>query len=179
MPGINLSHASEQSVELKKYDSFGRGALSIALILIFSVAAWGGIVYYEKKLTAEIGTISDKIAEKQGAFSSADVDGVADFKFRIDILKAELSEERVSPARLLGSIEELLLPGIRLSSYSFSSNEAGRTVSLIGEADSLGTVAKQMVIIKRMPGFSSVLVDSLSREENGTFKVGISMVILP
>ncbi len=174
MPGINLSHSAEQANELRGRNSFGRGAVSIVVILLLSIAAWGGISFYEKKLMAEVDGIASEVAAKRGAFSGADVDDVADFQFRLEILKNGL-KERVSPAGMLGSVEGLLLPGIRLTEYSFDAKE--KTVSLTGEADALGTVAKQLVLIKRMPEFAGLSVDSLSREESGIFEFGLSIAL--
>lgn len=172
MPGMNLSRSAEQSTELKKYRSFGRGAVSIVAMLLLMVAVWFGITSYEKKLVAEVAAITSDIAEKQGGFSGSDVDDVADFQFRLEILKEGL-ENRVSPAGMLGSIEGILLPGIRLTEYAFDAKE--KTVSLTGEADALGTVAKQMVLIKRIPEFSELSVDSLSRDDEGTFQFSLSI----
>ncbi len=175
MPGINLSHSSvEQAAELKKYDSFGRGAVTIVAILLLVLAAWGGVVFYGKKLSAEMDGIVAEIATKRGAFSGADVDDVADFQFRLEVLKAGL-KERVSPAGMLNSIEELLLPAVALTGYSFDAKE--KEISLAGEADALGTIAKQMVLLKRTSGFSGITVNSLSREDSGRFKFDLSVAV--
>jgi len=177
MPGINLSRSAEQATELRGRNAFGRGAVSIVVILLLSIAVWGGVSFYEKKLVAEVDSIASEIVTKRGVFSGTDVDDVADFQFRLEILKDGL-RDRVSPAGMLGSIEELLLPGIRLTEYSFDAEK--KTVSLIGEADALGTVAKQLVLIKRMPAFSGLSVDSLTRsEESGIFEFGLSIELFP
>lgn len=174
MAGINLSHSAEQASELKQHSVFGRGAIIIVVILLLTLAAWGGISFYEKKLVAEVDGIASEIASKRGAFFGADVDDVADFQFRLDILKAGMND-RVSPAGMLGSVEELLLPGIRLTEYSFDA--AKKEVVLDGDADTLGTIAKQMVLIKRMPGFSNLSVKSLSRADDGKFEFGFSVLL--
>lgn len=174
MPGINLSRSAEQAAELKKYDSFGRGAISILVILALTLAAWGGIAYYERQLSAEIGGIVSEISAKRGVFSGVDVDDVADFQFRLEILKAGLKEQ-VSPAGMLGSVEGLLLPGVVLEKYSFDAEK--KTVSLSGEADALGTIARQMVLMKRMPGFSGLSMNSLSREDGGMFTFDLSIAL--
>lgn len=172
MPGINLSRSAEQATELKKYNSFGRGAISIIIVLVLVVAAWIGIVSYEKKLVAEVEGIASDIAAKRGAFSGSDVDDVADLQFRLEILKAGL-QERVSPASMLGSMEGLLLPGIVLSEYSFDA--LTRVISVSGKADTLGIIAKQMVLIKRVPEFSGLSVDTLSRNGDGKFDFSFSI----
>lgn len=172
MPGINLSRSAEQATELKKYNSFGRGAVSIIVVLILVIAAWIGISSYEKKLVAEVDRIASDVATKRGAFSSSDVDDVADLHFRLEALKAGL-KERVSPASMLGSIEGLLLPGIVLSEYAFDAE--AKTVSVSGRADTLGMIAKQMVLIKRVPEFAGLSVEALSREEDGKFEFTFSV----
>jgi hypothetical protein len=172
MPGINLSRSAEQATELKKYNSFGRGAVSILIVLILVIAAWIGIVSYEKKLVAEIDGIASDIAAKRGSFSSSDVDDVTDFQFRLEILRAGL-RERVSPASMLGSIEGLLLPGIVLSKYSFDAST--RIISISGKADTLGIIAKQMVLAKRVPELAGLSVDELSSDKDGKFSFSFSI----
>ncbi len=175
MPGINLSRSAEQATELKKYNSFGRGAVSIIIVLILVIAAWIGIASYEKRLVAEVEAIASDAATKRGAFSGSDVDDVADLQFRLEILKAGL-RERVSPAAMLGSIEGLLLPGIVLSEYSFDAPK--RMITVSGKADALGTIARQMVLVKRVPEFSGLSVDTLSRDEDGKFEFSFSIELL-
>jgi hypothetical protein len=174
MPGINLSRSAEQSAELKKYDSFGRGAISILAILALTLVAWGGIAYYERNLSAEIDGIVSEISEKRGVFSSIDVDDVADFQFRLEILKTGLKEQ-ISPAGMLGSVEGLLLPGVVLGKYAFDAEK--KAISLSGKADALGTIARQMVLMKRIPGFSGLSMNSLSREEGGAFEFDLSIAL--
>jgi hypothetical protein len=175
MPGINLSRSAEQATELKKHDSFGRGAVSVVIVLVLALAAWGGVSYYGKKLSAEIDGVTSEIDSKKGVFSSADIDDVADFHFRLEIVKAGLGG-RISPAGMLGSVEELILPGVRLTEYSFDAT--AKEIVFAGEADTLGTIAKQMVIVKRIPQFSGLSVDSISRTEDGKFEFGFSISLV-
>jgi hypothetical protein len=174
MPGINLSHSAEQASELKRSHSFGRGAVSVIGIFALALAVWGGVSFYEKKLVAEVDAVAAEIVSKKGAFSGADVDDVADFQFRLEILESELNG-LVVPASMLGSIEGLLLPGVVLTEYAFDA--ATKSITLIGKTDSFGTIARQMVLIKRMPDFSGLSVKSLSRDKDGVIRFDFSVAL--
>lgn len=172
MPGLNLSQVSEQKTVIEKHPIFGKGLIAIVVVLLLSLAAWRGLVFWEERVTGEITAIEKETARIRADFEGEQADRVADFQFRLDIIGKSF-QDRVRPADMLRSLEALVLPGVDLSEYSFDSKD--RTIAIAGEADSFLTAAQQMAILKRTPGFASLSVESLEREENG--KVGFNFSI--
>lgn len=161
MPGINLSRSTEQA-SIKEQHSFGRGAISIIGVLLLLLAAWFGTDFYGRQLSSEIDAIDREISSKRNVFSGADVDDVADIQFRINILESALKRP-IPPIVTLRAVETLLLPGIKLTKYAFDAEL--NTVSFSGEADTLGVLAKQMVLVKRIPDFSELSVNTIGQKE--------------
>lgn len=163
MPGINLSQ-SAQKKEIEKYDSFGKGMYFTVGVLIFIVAIWVGLVFYEKKLVGSIVTIQGAINENRQYFSGNDLNDVADFQYRLDLISKNL-DEQIYPSDMLRSLESVILPAVVLSQYEFDAKTS--SVAIKGSADSFRSVVQQMVLMKRLPNFQSLSVKNVSHANSG------------
>ncbi len=172
MPGINLSQTAQQKTGIRKHAIFGKGLIAIIIVLLLAVAAWRGLAFWEQRIDGEIAAIEAETAKVRAGFGGEQADKVADFQFRLDTI-GESFGDKVYPADMLRSLEGLMLSGVDLSEYSFDANK--RTISIAGQVDSFLIIAQQMAILKRTPGFASLSVDSLEREETG--KIGFRFSI--
>lgn len=163
MPGINLSQ-SAQKKEVEKYNTFGRGLASVVGVLGLALAVWGGLVFYEKRLSEEVANIQSTIEENRRHLSGDEVNKVADFQNRLDLIAKNLDGQTL-PAEMLRSMEGVILPGIVLTRYEFDSDAS--SLSVDGSADSFRTVAQQMVLMKRLPDFQSLSVKNVTRADAG------------
>lgn len=172
MPGINLSQTAQQKTGIRKHAIFGKGLITIIIVLLLAVAAWRGLVFWEQRIDGEIAAIEAETAKIRASFEENQADKAADFQFRLDIIGKSFAG-KVYPADMLRSLESLMLAGIDLSEYGFDAKK--RSISIAGQSDSFLTVAQQMAILKRTPGFASLSVESLEREETG--EIGFSFSI--
>lgn len=172
MPGINLSQTAQQKTDVRKHVIFGKGLIAITIVLLLAVAAWRGLVFWEQRIDGEIAVIDAETGKIRADFKGEQADKVADFQFRLDIIDRSFAG-KIYPADMLRSLESLMIAGIDLSDYSFDAKK--RSVSIAGQADSFLAAAQQMAILKRTPGFASLSVDSLDREETG--KIGFRFSI--
>lgn len=176
MPGLNLSQTSQQKTIIEKHPIFGKGLIAITVVLLLSVAAWRGLVFWEQRIGGEIAAVETETARIRANFQGEQADRVADFQFRLDIIEKSL-RDKVRPADMLRSLETLILPGADLSEYVFDAKD--RSIAIAGEADSFLIVAQQMAILKRTPGFASLSVESLEREESGRIGFNFSINLSP
>lgn len=172
MPGINLSQTAQQKTGIRKHPILGKGLIAIVTVLLLALAAWRGLVFWEQRVDGEIAAIEAETAKVRASFEGEQANRVADFQYRLDIIDESFSG-KVYPADMLRSLEGLMLPGADLSEYAFDATKDA--VAIAGQADSFLIIAQQMAILKRTPGFASLSVDSLEREETG--KIGFRFAI--
>jgi hypothetical protein len=163
MPGMNLAQPSQQqkSVMGRK---IGRGFIFLIAVVTILLAIWGGLSYYDSRLSGEIGDLSARIVGNRQGMSQDKIDAVTDFQFRMDAVIAG-QKVVVDPERLLNLVEGNILPGVILSEYSFDA--ASRKIELKGEADSLRSVVQQLTVLKKMPEVGNLSVPSIERNDKG------------
>jgi len=162
---MNLAQASQQQQRKSSEGRhIGKGLFFLFSVLAGMLAIWGGLTYYESRLSGEIDDVSARIAEERQGMSQDKIDAVADFQFRMDGIAVGQSAS-ADPEKLLSSVESSVLPGILLSKYTF--NSTSRKIEMTGEAESFRTVVQQMTVLKKLPEVGTLSVLSLKRDGKG------------
>jgi Tfp pilus assembly protein PilN len=165
MAGVNLSQsmASQADKSAKRPFSVSSFPLSIILLLITFVG-WGGLRWYLYSLNQKITQLDETISASGNRLQGENIDRIADFDARSSLLGVS-STERVDPVVVLSKIETLIVPEIVLTKYEYNKQEK---MSLIaGETDNFRFVAEQIINLKSDSLFSQVVVDQISRSEEG------------
>jgi hypothetical protein len=73
--------------------------------------------------------------------------------------------ERVDPVTILSKVEALIVPEVVLTKYQYDKQEKMSLVA--GETDNFRYLAEQIINLKSDPIFSRVIVDQISRSQEG------------
>lgn len=167
MPGINLSQSAMQS-EQGHSEIHGihlsSQFIGSAVAVLFALAAWGGLTYYDGRLQSEIDVMTESINAKNSGFSGEDVDRVADFSLRTGLLDTNL-KGKIDPSALLISLQNVMFDSIVLSDYSY--DQKSGLITIGGNAESFRSLARQLVAFRKLPGFKSLSIGHTSREDDG------------
>lgn len=177
MPGINLSQSALKSkAEKKEKRASWTGTFVMSLFLVLVTAAWGGAYAYEQRLVSDISGIRQKIDELKKSVSSKEIDRIADFEFRTELI-GQSASNRTHPESIFPLIESNMIPEVTLTALSY--DEENRVVMLEGVANDFRGLVLQMTALKRVPDVSSLSVEDIGRDESGrvtfAFSMGISV----
>lgn len=164
MVNINLVAQQEESPkEVKKEKLLNKGLLGIIAIFVLTMAIYGGLVFFQKKLARDAETVRGDYRSRLAYFDESDAKEVVDFQNRISVVKGLWVGKTgvfkgVNMKEALGQIEKLIIPGdVYLSSLRY--DEKTNAISLVAVADNYNVVAKQILGFKKGEGseyFSSV-----------------------
>lgn len=172
MAGINLAQGARQEEVKNKEKRSKRGVVLVAVFLVLVLGAWGGLVWYEGMLSADIEGLEREIETVRGEISGADLSRIADFYFRLDAVEEGLESMR-HPHLILGTIERNIDSSVELSSISFDEEE--REVVLEGIAGEFQAIVRQLVALKSAEEISSVALQRLNRNDDGRFDFVLSV----
>lgn len=172
MPGMNLAQSTKQG-NIGGGRHIGKGLVFLLSVVAAVIVIWVGFSFYERFLSRSIADLEAGIAEERQNMSMEKVDKVTDFQFRIERIAAEKGAF-LGPAEMLTSVESLILPGVKLSDFTYEESE--RIINMRGEADSFRTVVQQMVLLKKMPKLETLTVPTLGRNKDGRIDFSFSIV---
>lgn len=173
MDGINLSSGTpEKKQETSRFSS---GSLLIVLVFFLLLALWGGMQWYLKTLDGTLAENNGALEENSGRLRGDAVDRIVAFDARLTLAKKQMTES-VDVENILGQLERLVIPNVRLTGYEFNKKE--KFVIVKGETDTFKYVAEQLVSFKGESLFSGITVDSLKKTPEGritfSFKAGLN-----
>ncbi len=153
MSSINL--VVEEEVQ-RDYPSFlQNGLVTASVILILLLAVYGGLVYTNQKLTAEIQSVHSQYTDEYSKFLAGNANDVIDFKNRSDVARS-LIGQNYSTKNVFNQAESSVLPTVYLDSLSY--NGKTRTVELACVTNGFNMEAKQLLGFKENSGFSSLVL---------------------
>lgn len=174
MSGMNLSQSAQQRKENEGRKGVGQGLLFLVAVIVIVAGIWGGLLFYENSLAADVVDMGARIQQEQTGMSLDKIDSVTDFQFRIQDIAADKGKNPVELTDLFGAVEGAVLPGVTLSKYSYDAE--AKTVELGGEADSLRTVVQQVAVLKKkMPGLGTFSVPKIERNGSGRISFSFSL----
>lgn len=175
MANINLYQTiqDEHNVSQKK-SLMERGFLLVILLLVFSLAVWGGLKGYNMLLNKKISSLESQILSESNRIESAKIDRVADFQERLDVIKTSLPS-RKDPTEFFSNLEKVMVPGVILEScdFSYGGQIAKSTANLKANADSYTLLAEQVLNLKKSDYFKNVQLGTIARNQDG--KIGFSV----
>ncbi len=174
MPGINLAQGAQQQVTQKKEQFSRKGAVSMSLVLVFVLIAWGVLSWYDAALSGEIESLGTEIDSARAGMTGADLDRVADLYFRLQAAGESVVTDS-NPTRVLRLLESGVEPDVVFTDVSFD-EETG--VSVSGIADDFQSVVRQLVSLKRSPDVSSTALRDLSRNDAGRIDFSLSFALV-
>lgn len=151
MSTINLAVEEEGK---KSYPSFLKnGIVSASVILILMLCLYGGLLYYNKKLVAEIESVHNQYTNEYNNFLAGNANEVIDFKNRSTVAKNLISQS-YPIKNIFNQAESSVLPGVYLDSLSY--NGDSKTVELNCVTNGFNAEAKQILSFKENENFSSL-----------------------
>jgi len=174
MPEMNLAQRTDRNnVGWRRW--FGKGALFLVVVSVAAIALWQGLLFYERVLADRIAAKDIEISDAIASISQEDINKIADFQFRLDGVSTGLARQASvgNPAELLGTVEKVVVPGVRLVSYSYDAGTG--TIGIDGEADSFRSVVQQMVAFKSEPGYETLSVSDIGRNESNRVTFSFSV----
>ena len=168
MVGLNLSSSISEKKEITISDS---SLAVISVIFFLVVAGFGGLRWYIKTLDNKLTDLSASLDENSSQLRGDKVNRVAYFDARLRLIEQQLNGSAVDSKILLGQMESLILPDVRLTKYEY--NETGKFVAVSGETDNFKYVAQQIISLKSEDLFTGIKVESLQRTEAG--QIGFSL----
>lgn len=174
MAGINLSQ-SLQEKEAEVRGSFVDTGLYINLAILFLVlAVFGGGRWYLSSLNKQLASLDNQIVKETGELHSPDVDRIADFHVRLDMVRGTL-KGIPEHQTLFAVLETKLVPNTRLTLYE--EDWAEGTVTLSGITESLKYVAQEMLALKTVERVKQVSVNTLSWNDDGELEFSLDLVV--
>ncbi len=166
MSGINLSQSAMQNERVQATagrSRFGARLVWSAVLVLLAAMTWGGATCYDGWLQSGIDGMMTTIKTKESGFNGDDVDRVADFSLRVDLLKQNLAG-KPDVSTLLTELQEVMFDGVVLSKYTY--DQTTGVIEMVGSADSFRSLAQQLVAFRKLPKFSSLSVGDASRHED-------------
>jgi len=167
MVGLNLSSSIAEKKEITISDS---SLAVISIIFFLVVAGFGGLRWYIKTLDNKLMDLEASLNENASRLRGDKVNRVAYFDARLRLIEQQLNGDAVDSKRLLGQMESLVLPNVRLTKYEY--NETGKFVVVSGETENFKNVAQQIISLKSEDLFTGIKVESIQRTEGG--QIGFS-----
>jgi len=145
-----------------------------ALLLFFIVAAYFGLVLYEKNLGNDLERLRDQVREIQDKRSVELEKEVFDFSSRLEKIDSLLGSH-THASKLFSFVEDITHPAVQLRKFTFTAEEG--LVSMNGATRSYTTLAEQIIAFEQNQRLSDLSVSSISLLKTGevTFSVSFSV----
>jgi hypothetical protein len=151
---------------------FLNSAMVVGLVFLALLIVWGGMLWYIKTLDTTLAGKKAQYEQSVAQLRGENVERVTAFDTRLELTKKQVAANSTETEKLLGQIESLVVPSVRLTKYEYS--PTGKYVAVQGETDNFKSVAQQLVSLKSESPFTGIHVDSLKKDDKGvitfTFK---------
>lgn len=170
MAGINLTLSTAEKMEENK--GIFDGSLAIISVIFFLVvASWGGMRWYIKTLNDKLANLDATLEQFSAQLRGDKVNRVAYFDARFGFVGQQMKGAPVDAKKLLGQLESLTVPNVRLTKYEY--NEVGKFVVVEGETDNFKYIAEQIISLKSEALFAGIKVDSVQRTKEGRIEFSL------
>lgn len=163
MAGVNLSQSMAQGKEKKRMLPTSSFPISIVLLLL-TLAGWGGLRWYMYSLDQKIAELDATISVSGDRLLGESIDRVADFDARMTLLGSDPAE-LIDPEPLFAQLEALVVPQVLLTKYEY--NDRDKVVVISGKTENFRYIAEQIISLKSDPYFSNVRVGAIDRDDQG------------
>ncbi len=161
-----------------KFDFLKFGAIAGFVLLILSLAVWGGLKFYQSSINNKI---EDLKKQQSGIFTPQDkemAEKIANLEKRAELAQQFL-KSHVYTSEILNSIAALTLPKVKWDSYELSVKD--KTVKLNCKAADYSVLAKQLFVFNEAGnvGFSKINASGIALDKDGTVGFAISFEFDP
>lgn len=168
MAGVNLSRltVTDQQPHGKGHFAVSGFWISIVVLLV-TLAGWGGLRWYIHSLDQKVAALDTIIADDTSRLTGDDVDRVADFSARLTFIGSDPAT-LVDPQTIFAKLESLVVPQVTLVKYEH--DQSARTSTVSGTTDNFRYLAEQIVSFKGESSFVGVQVGDISRSDKGAIE---------
>lgn len=159
MVNINLT---TENITAKAPPLFKREVVILAVLLIALIIAYGGLLLYEKQVIKKTEAKNAEYAVAFKELTEGNTKAVFDFQNRLSSA-GNLFSAGNQTLDNLKRMENLIIPGVYISSFSYDAEKNKISLNLVAENYNL--MAKQIFSFKTAPEFSDVAVSSSQLEE--------------
>lgn len=159
----NINLVSPESE--KKPILTGKASLTLAVIfLVIALAVYGAVSYLSGRYLAEKQDLEAQIQNEKSKLSGPNYTTVTDFQERVTLLGKILGNHYYWND-YLKSLSKYVLPEVRLS--KFDGDNEKNSASIRGVAPNYDVLARELILLQKFPGVSSVEFQSASEDQSG------------
>lgn len=172
MTSINLSQSIQEKQALARGNFFDAGFFINLTIFVLVLAAYGGTVWYDGKLSDQLLNLKKEIAEKTVGMSGEDADRAKDLQTRLIAIDENLLNPS-DPKEMLSILERHSLPTIRLTRVAQSQSTGA--LGIKGVTSNLRYLAQQMLVYKQLPNVLTVHTGGVSYNKEGLIEFEVRL----
>ncbi len=166
---IKLPNLAKTKVDYIKF-----GIILAVILLGVSLAAWGGLKFYERSLVSKLTDLQKQEASVFNQQDKITAEKIADLEKRTKVAQ-DFLKAHVYTSQILNSIASLTLPKVKWDNYGLKVSR--NTVALKGKAADYSTLAKQIFTFEQdSTGFSKITVANINLDTEATVSFNISFV---
>ena len=172
-PRINSSQVDISSFASRK----GAVALFAGLFFfVISIAGYAGLYYLNKSQENTQAQLIAQIGQKEDDLRPKLLDEIFSLQKKLKTISGILSSHPF-PANTFNLVERNTHPRISFSSYAFSPKD--RKITLKGEADNYGVIARQIAFLEGDQQIDKVEFGGLALKENRRVSFDMTIYIMP
>ena len=158
-------------------DRKGAFALFASLfLLVITLAGYAGLYYLNKSQQDAQAQFVQQIQQKEDDLRPKLLDQIFSLQKRLQTISAVISSHGFA-ANTLSALERDTHPRVRFGAYTFSPKD--RTITLAGEADDFGTLARQIAFLEGDQQINNVDFGGLTLGANNRISFNMTIHILP
>lgn len=171
MVNIDLKTTSEKTAVESSTD------LSLIVVFILTaitLAAYGGVYFYEKSMANSILTKQEEINIASQKINGPDSKKVIDFQNRLKIAK-DYTNKKNDLLETFSEMEKLVVAGVYVNSIDYNKEKGTMNVALM--ADDYANVAKQISSFNSSQFFKNVSVGKSEVDSSGKIEMEVILSI--
>jgi len=157
-----------------------RGIVFAVAVLLFvlSLAASGGVYFYEKLVEKRIADKSDWLEQARGAFEPSLIAELERLDTRIDVA-SEVLARHVAFSEFFDILGELTLQSVRFQRLTYSFTDTMPEINMQGEAQSYSSVALQSDIFGDNKYIKNPIFSNLGLDKQGSITFDLTFNLEP
>jgi type II secretory pathway component PulL len=168
MNNINLFESAQGGNNIKQRFGGGKAFIIPVMLLVGVFIVLGLLKWYSSSLDSQKTNLVQENESELATLSGKNVDRVVDFEKRMEKASKE-SSSRAEYSKYLEELESLMVSGVRVNSFMYSSDAAKIELAV----DNFQAAARQALSFKNSNDFKNLKIKSTSRSEDGKIVVNL------
>lgn len=147
-------------------------------VFFLSVGLLAGGYFYKGFLEGRIKELNDTLKRTEAEFEPASIEELARTSELIKNSKVILAEHKI-PSKVFLLLENLTLPSVRFSSFSFGEKDGQYSVLMNGEAKSYTAIAEQAAVFSKSALVEKASFSNFALKSEGNVSFNVSLIINP